>query len=202
MTTFMLVRHGHCDPVGKFIAGRKEGVNLSEYGNKQVKQLVTYLKGTAINAIFSSPLERTVQTASPLAKEKGLTLNIVEELLEVDYGLWTGRTFDELSSDPLWHQYNKYKGVVRIPGGEMMLEVASRMSVLIERLRKRYEGNVVLVSHGDPIKTAIAHYAGIPLDFLLRFDVQPASISVIQIDDYDAKLLTVNNIIWQTDLTP
>ncbi len=199
MTAFMLIRHGHCDPVGRYISGRKSGIHLSERGKKQAIELVDRLKETEIEAIYCSPLERARETALPLAVQRGLSLNIVEDLSEVDYGLWTGKSFEELSFDPLWAQYNTYRGRVRIPDGEMMLEVACRMSAFMERIRKVHSGTVVLVSHGDPIKSAIAHYAGIPLDFLLRFDVQPASVSILEIDDYGTQVLTVNNYLQEQD---
>ncbi len=197
MTTFVLVRHGHCDPVGKYVAGRKSGIKLSEIGSRQVRQLVNRFSEIKVEAIYSSPLERAIETASPLAEQKRLKLNIAEELLEIDYGNWTGKSFEELSSEPLWRLYNTYRGRVRIPGGgEMIPEVVSRMSALMEKLRRAYQGTVVLVSHGDPIKSAIAHYTGVPLDFIIRLDVQPASVSILSIDDYDARLITLNNTGW------
>ncbi len=195
MTTFVLIRHGHCDPVGRFIAGRKGGIKLSEIGNKQVKQIVSRLKGIEVEAIFSSPLERAIETALPLAEQKKLKLNVAEELIEVDYGMWTGKSFEELTLEPLWSLYNTFRGRVRIPGGEMIPEVVSRMSILIERLRRAYHGTVVLVSHGEPIKSVIAHYVGIPLDFIIRFDVQPASVSMLAVDDFGARLMTFNNTV-------
>jgi probable phosphoglycerate mutase len=197
MTTFVLVRHGHCEPVGKYIAGRKSGIKLSEIGSRQVRQLVNRFRGIKVEAIYSSPLERAIETASPLAEQKRLKLNITEELLEIDYGNWTGKSFEELSSEPLWKLYNTYRGGVRIPGGEMIPEVVSRMSALMEKLRRAYQGTVVLVSHGDPIKSAIAHYTGVPLDFIMRLDVQPASVSILSIDDYEARLITLNNTGWE-----
>ncbi len=193
MTTFMLIRHGHCDPVGKYIAGRKSGIKLDETGIGQVKQLVSRLDGIKVEAIYSSPLERAIETASPLAEQKKLKINIAEELNEVDYGIWTGKSFEELSSEPLWKLYNTYRGRVRIPGGEMMPEIVSRMSRLMERLRRTYQGTVILVSHGDPIKSVIAHYTGIPLDSIMRLDVLPASVSIISINEYEARLVTLNN---------
>jgi probable phosphoglycerate mutase len=197
MTTFVLVRHGHCEPVGKYIAGRKSGIKLSEIGSRQVRQLVNRFRGIKVEAIYSSPLERAIETASPLAEQKRLKLNIAEELLEIDYGNWTGKSFEELSSEPLWKLYNTYRGGVRIPGGEMIPEVVSRMSALMEKLRRAYQGTVVLVSYGDPIKSAIAHYTGVPLDFIMRLDVQPASVSILSIDDYEARLITLNNTGWE-----
>lgn len=197
MTTFALIRHGNCDPVGRYIAGRKSGIKLSETGSKQARQLVSRFNEIKVDAIYSSPLERAIETASPLAEQKRLKLNVAEELLEIDYGTWTGKSFEELSSEPLWRLYNTYRGRVRIPGGEMIPEVVSRMSALMEKLRRAYQGTVVLVSHGDPIKSVIAHYIGAPLDFIMRLDVQPASISILSIDDYGARLMTLNNTGWE-----
>lgn len=197
MTTFALIRHGNCDPVGRYIAGRKSGIKLSETGSKQARQLVSRFNEIKVEAIYSSPLERAIETASPLAEQKRLILNVAEELLEIDYGTWTGKSFEELSSEPLWRLYNTYRGRVRIPGGEMIPEVVSRMSALMEKLRRAYQGTVVLVSHGDPIKSVITHYTGAPLDFIMRLDVQPASISILSIDDYGAQLMTLNNTGWE-----
>jgi probable phosphoglycerate mutase len=199
MTTFVLIRHGHCDPVGKYIAGRKSGINLSETGKMQVMQLAGRLQKIEAEAIYSSPLERAIETASSLAEQKKLKLNIAEELLEVDYGMWTGKSFEELSKEPLWELYNTFRARVRIPGGEMTTEVVSRMSALIERLRRVYKGAVFLVSHGDPIKSVIAHYIGIPLDLIIRFDIQPASVSILSVDDYGAHLMTLNNTGWEQE---
>jgi probable phosphoglycerate mutase len=160
--------------------------------------MVNRLNEIKVEAIYSSPLERAIETATPLAEAKKLKLNVAEELLEIDYGMWTGKSFEELSSEPLWKLYNTFRGRVRIPGGEMITEVVSRMSNLVERLRREYHGMVVLVSHGDPIKSVIAHYAGIPLDFIIRLDVQPASVSILSIDDYGARLMTLNNTGWDS----
>lgn len=197
MTNFLLIRHGHCDPVGRYIAGRSKGIHLSDTGKIQVTKLVNQLKDVEVSAIFSSPLERARETAGEISKSKGIDVSVSDFLQEIDYGLWTGKSFSELSDDPLWIKFNNQKADVRIPDGEMILEVASRMSNFIEKLRKIYKGNVLLVSHGDPIKSAIAHYSGIPLNYISRFDVQTASISTIAIDDYGARILSINDHNFQ-----
>lgn len=192
MTTFLLIRHGHCEPVGKYIAGRKSGIHLSETGNMEVRNLVKKLEKIKISAIFSSPLERAMETAIPISKSKGIDISIKEEVNEIDYGQWTGKSIEELSADSEWKLFNQQKGRIRVPGGEAMVEVVSRMSLIIEKLRRSFEGNVIIVSHGDPIKSVISHYAGVPLDFMNHFDIQPASISTMAIDDYGAKILSIN----------
>lgn len=193
MTTFLLIRHGDCEPVGKSIAGRMSGVNLNDKGLEQARILAERLKNMKIDRLYSSPLERTRQTAAPLAKALRLDVQISEELYEINYGKWTGKTFEELSTIPLWKEYYSFKSNIRIPGGEMIVEIESRMCRFVEEERRRCEGTVAIFSHGDPIKTVIAHYAGIPLDLIIRYEISPASVSILRIDDYSACILTVNN---------
>jgi probable phosphoglycerate mutase len=150
------------------------------------------LKNIAVSALYSSPIERTVETATFIACQKNLTIEIRDEIIEVDFGDWTGIKMDAVSHDPLWRDFNFFKGTFRIPGGEMVEEVASRMCRFIEETRRKHEGIVAVVSHGDPIKSVIAQYTGIPLDYVTRFDIKPASISVLYIDDYGARLGCLN----------
>jgi probable phosphoglycerate mutase len=172
-----------------------DGVHINQEGQVQVEQLVERLSRIAIDVICSSPLDRTRETAALIARSKGLEVRICPGLNEVEAGDWTGCKIDELDGMEKWKQYNMFRSGTRIPGpgGELMVEVQARMVVEIERLREQFpHGIIAVVSHGDPIKAAIAHYMGIPLDFLLRFEVDPASVSVIAINDYGAKVLCIN----------
>ena len=193
MTTLLLIRHGACDAVGRYIAGRKEGLNLNEKGRRQVHELAMRLRDVPITRIFSSPLERTLETAAFIGEEKKVVIEVKEELNEVDYGDWTGYTFEMLADEPRWGEYNSFKGYTRIPGGEMLQEVSARMCRCIEEIRRGPDRVMALVSHGDPIKAALACYGGMPLDYLMRFDVQPASISILKIDDYGAHITCIND---------
>ena len=193
MTTFLLIRHGDCEPVGKSIAGRMSGVNLNNNGLEQAQNLAKRLGKMKIDRLYSSPLERTRQTAVPLAKVLGLDIQISEKLHEINYGKWTGKTFEELSTIPLWKEYYSFKSNIRIPDGEMIVEVESRMCRFIEEERRRCNGTVGIFSHGDPIKTVIAHYMGLPLDLIVRLEISTASVSILRIDEYSATVLTVNN---------
>ena len=190
--TFLLIRHGNCDPVGKFIAGRRPGIHLNQEGREQVGELAVFLKDIPLCAVYSSPLERTVETAKAIVNENRVQLEIKEELNEVDYGLWTGMSFKELSKEDLWGAFNTFRSSTRIPGGEMMPEVVARMSRFTEKSRRAADGVFAIVSHGDPIKALIAHYGGIPLDMVLRFEISTASVSVIELNDYGASIRCIN----------
>jgi probable phosphoglycerate mutase len=151
------------------------------------------LQDIPIVALYSSPIERAIETASYIERQKNITMEIRDELIEVNFGNWTGKNIAVLSDDILWNNFNVFKGAFRIPGGEMVEEIASRMCRFIEEVRRMHGGGVIaVVSHGDPIKTVIAQYTGIPLDYIVRFDILPASVSVLQIDDYGACLNCLN----------
>lgn len=192
MTRYFLVRHGMCDAVGKYIAGRKKGISLNPTGKHQIEMLATKLKDIPVSALYTGPLERTVETAEIIGKQINVKPVVCEELDEVDYGKWTGMAFKELSCDPLWKEFNEAKGRFQIPGGEMMIEVQARICNYIERKRKLFNGNIITVSHCDTIKTAIINYAGFPLDMINRFSIDTASITILETSDYGPVLNGVN----------
>src|SRR5918993_3484461 len=135
MTTFLLIRHALCDPVGISIAGRASGVHLNEAGRQQAAALAGRLGGLPVAAIRSSPLERAMETAEPLAAALGLPVAQDAGLNEVDFGEWTGRTLLELDGLAEWRDFNERRGCARIPGGETMAEVVSRSLATLEQVR-------------------------------------------------------------------
>jgi probable phosphoglycerate mutase len=190
----LLIRHGSNHTVGKSIAGRMPGVHLDEKGQAQAERLAERLSRMTLDAVYCSPLERTYETAAPLARRFGLQIHTSERLLEVDMGDWTGFEFQQLLGDPMWQRYNTFRAGTRIPNGELIVEVQHRMVTEVERLRKEYpDGAAAIVSHGDPIKTVLAHYAGISLDFLLRLEISLVSVSILSITDYGPKILCINH---------
>jgi len=135
-----------------------------------------------------------METAAPIAQLTGLPVETSERFAEIQFGEWTGRTLDELSDVPEWRRFNTQRGMTRIPGGEHMLEVQSRVITEIETLRLRHpDGSVAIVSHMDVIRAAIAHFAGIHLDLIFRFDIAPASISIVEISERDPRILLLND---------
>ena len=193
MTTLLLVRHALCDPVGKAIAGRSPGVLLNETGRAQAERLTQRLAAVPVEALYSSPLERARETARPIAERLGLEVRVAPGLMELDYGEWTGLTLDEIRASTAWKQFNSFRSCARIPGGELMLEVQARVVAELERVRERHDGWVVAVSHGDVIRAAIAHYAGIPLDLMQRLEIGPASVSALSFDAGGVRLLRLND---------
>jgi probable phosphoglycerate mutase len=192
LTEFLLIRHGHCNPLGHYIAGRSPGVHLSDKGIHEITSLVEYTKNIEVNAVFSSPLERARETAEIFSHSRNLDFSIKNELTEIDCGDLTGVSFSDLETQINWNNYNTYSSIIRIPNGELMIEVEARMSKIIEEIRKIVNGIVVLVSHGDPIKLALAHYGGIPIDFVSRLNIDTASVSSISTTEYGAEIRYIN----------
>ncbi|MFA5514966.1 MAG: histidine phosphatase family protein [Desulfuromonadales bacterium] len=194
MAVFLLIRHGHNDSIGKAIVGRSAGICLNRQGSDQAQGLIERFSGLPIDAIFSSPLERCRETAAPLARERKLEVQVRPGLHEIEFGEWTGETFGHLAQVPRWRLFNTFRSGTRIPGGELMAEVQARMVAEIEGLRQEFpEGTLALFSHGDPIKAAIAHYAGFPLDMMLRYEISLASVSILAIHDTGPRILCINH---------
>ncbi len=194
MATFLLIRHAENDLVGGGrIAGRMPGVHLNAKGREQAEKLAARLAGAGIARIFSSPLERALETAAPLAARLALEVEVREAFTEVGFGEWTGRQFDELRRHPRWRAFNTFRSGTRIPGGELAVEVQWRMVTEMERLREMYPELVIAVfSHGDPIKSALAYYAGVPIDLYKRFEISTASVTTIGLHEWGPKILGVN----------
>lgn len=194
VTTFLLIRHAHHDKVGKALAGRLPNVALSRQGELQAECLAEQLTALKIDRIYSSPLERAQATAAALAKSLDLEVHTCEGLNEIEFGEWQGRTFQELENEPRWQRFNQFRAGTGAPGGEFLLQVQARMVSALEDLREQFPHEVIaLVGHGDPIKAAIACYAGIPLDLMLRLEISPASISMVSLDYDGPRILCVNH---------
>jgi probable phosphomutase (TIGR03848 family) len=193
MTRFLLIRHGENDTVGRSLAGRQKGVGLNSAGRQQARELVRRLQGWELAAIVSSPMERTLETAAPLAEDRGQPVVVREGINEVDYGEWTGLTLEELRERPGWKEYNAFRSGIRIPGGELISEVQTRMVDELERLGRLHPSSTLaLFSHGDPIRTVLAHAMGMPLDLITRLTISTASVSILDLSRYGPTIQGIN----------
>ena len=193
MTTFLLIRHGETDANGKWLAGWTPGLHLNARGRRQAEYLAEVLATPVITAVYTSPLERALETAEPIARRHGLSPRPVQDLGELLFGDWEGMSFVELDGREDWRRFNTCRGNVRPPGGELMMESQVRMARQLECLAKRHPHEQIgLVSHGDPLRSLIAYCLGIPLDLMLRFEISPGSLSVVQSEPWGACVLSLN----------
>jgi probable phosphomutase (TIGR03848 family) len=193
-TTYLLIRHGSTAYLGRSLSGRSPDVVLNEEGRLQADRLAVRLQDVPIRAIYTSPLERAIQTAEPLAVCRNLTPSRNENITEIDFGEWTGKTFEELNLDERWSQFNTFRSGTPAPGGESMLDVQRRVVSELEEMRDTYAGETVaLVSHGDVIKACIFYYLGSSLDLHHRIAIDPASLSVLTLSKHDAQIRRLND---------
>jgi broad specificity phosphatase PhoE len=194
MTTFYLVRHGACDGLGEILWGRTAHVCLNEEGKAQAQRLVERFRDVSLAAVYSSPLERALETAEAIARGAKLEMKQSPAFNEIDFGEWSGKYFDALSRDEQWRRFNTRRSVTRIPGGESFLDVQARVISELEQLSEEHRNKrVAIVSHADVIKAAVGYVAGTPVDLLQRFEISPGSVSIIATDEHDPKLLAVNS---------
>lgn len=191
------------EATGKRLYGRSPGVHLSERGRAQAEAVAARLAGLPVRAVFSSPLERCRETAAPIARAVGVAVRTDRRLLETDMGAWTGRTFGQVRRSGLWRRILAVPSSARFPEGESLPEVQARTVAALEAIASRHvAGAVVVVSHGDPIRLALAHYAGLHVDHFQRLEVAPGSVSAVAIDGRGPRVLRVNDTGDLSDLLP
>ncbi|MBV9018173.1 MAG: histidine phosphatase family protein [Alphaproteobacteria bacterium] len=182
MGVFHLLRHGEHGLLGKVLAGRMPGVEMTERGRAEIASQAERLARDKIAAIYASPLQRTRESAEIVAARLGLPIEFRDDLLELDFGEWTGATFDSIRADPRWQAWSTQRSLASIPSGESMRAVQQRIVAAMLELNDRHlHETVVLVSHGDVIRCALLFALGMPIDFYNRIEVGQGSISTIQI---------------------
>lgn len=206
MPTILLIRHAENDYYKKNrIPGRIPGVRLNEKGRKQAQRLAEILADAPIKAIYSSPLERAAETARSLAEKIGLPVVLRQGLIETDVGEWEGQSIKALSRLKSWRVLQQIPSLFRFPGGESINECQARLVTEIETLCRMHQADDMFACflHADPIKQIVAYYIGLTPDNFHRLDVNPASISILNIAEDQTRLVALNYdfsfpYIWPT----
>ena len=194
MSVFHLLRHGEHGLLGRVLAGRMPGVGMTERGRAEIAAQAERLAVEKIAAIYASPLQRTRETAEIVAARLGLPIEFRDDLIELDFGEWTGATFDSIRADLRWQAWSTQRSLATIPGGESMRAVQHRVVAAVVDLNERHpHETVVLVSHGDVIRSALVFLLGMPLDFYNRVEIGQGSISTIRIDTSGIRILALND---------
>lgn len=198
MATILLIRHAENEYVAKGrLAGRLAGVNLNAKGHQQAQAVAEALASAPIKAIYSSPLERCQQTASPLAAALGLEVQVRVGLLEVDFGEWQDQTLKQLRRRKLWKVVQANPARMRFPGGETFSQAQLRIVQDLETLNQQHDPKdlIACYSHSDLIKLALSYYLGQPLDLFQRIQIAPASISALHLGEMGAMVLSMNHAV-------
>jgi probable phosphoglycerate mutase len=202
-TLLFLARHAVTADTGSVLSGRQPGIDLSDTGREQAAALGERLATLPIAAVYASPIERTMQTATAVAARHGLGVQELPGVLEADYGGWTGGKLGDLAKEDLWRTVQRAPSRARFPDGESLAEMQVRMVAALEAVIADHPGEMVLVvSHADPIKSAIAHYTGMHLDHFQRIVVSPASVTVLQLSAHGAAMVKCNDTGSLEELVP
>jgi probable phosphomutase (TIGR03848 family) len=197
----LLIRHAVTQATGKRLSGATPGIHLSEEGRSQAAHLSARLAPLRLAGVYTSPLERCVETAEVIAAGRGLEVQPHPGLVEVEYGTWTGRPLSQLARSALWSRIQQSPSSVRFPGGETLTEVQRRCAAALDELAARHpRGIVAAVSHADVIRLAVAHYAGVHIDLFQRIIVSPASVTAIGLGDRIPRILRTNDTGVLADL--
>lgn len=200
MTRVLLLRHASHDLAGKALAGRMSGLGLNAAGWRQAQDMVEPLLRHRIDAIHSSPQQRTRETATPVAQRIGIPIRVADEFDEVDFGAWTGLAFDAVRArDPaLWDTWVDRRSQATPPQGEPFTQVGKRVAAGLQRLRSAHpEGTVLVVSHADVIKATLAGVMGLSLDKLETFEIACASLSIVETGDGWGQVKLVNGTLLE-----
>lgn len=191
-----LVRHGHTPTTGKVLPGRAPGLHLSPRGLEQAAAVAERLAALSPPplAVYASPMERTRETAAPIARALGLRVRTHPGLLDAAVGEWEGKSLRMLARKPQWRTVQGWPTGFRFPGGESFTEVQSRVMGSVLELAERHQGErIVCVSHADPIQLVVGSIAGIPLDMFQRIVISPASVSAVAFGAGRPSVLCVNS---------
>ncbi len=195
MTILLLIRHGENDYVKQErLAGRLAGVHLNETGRRQAMALAERLAASKTKAVYSSPLERAVETAEPIAQTLGLPVIQRPGLVEVDYGDWQDQALKSLRKEKLWKTVVQNPSKAAFPNGESFSQAQHRIQQEITQILTEHGEKdwIICVSHADMIKMAVAFYLGLPLDLFQRLHIGPASITALSLNEKGNHLLTLN----------
>lgn len=196
MPTLLLIRHGENDYVKSHkMAGRLPGVHLNEKGQKQAQALADALKDVPLRAVYSSPLERAMETAKPIAESHKLKIVQEPDLMDTDIGKWQGRSWRVLGLTKVWKIVQNAPSRFRFPEGESFIEAQTRCANALERIIQKHnkpKDFVAVVFHADPIRLAVAHFLGMPLDHFQRLSCDTGSVTVIHASESRASLVKMN----------
>ena len=202
-TRLILARHAVTAQTGPLLSGRQPGIDLSDEGQRQAETLGDRLAKLPVAAVYASPIERTTQTAQAVAHHHRLEVQALEGVVEADYGEWTGQKLADLAKTDLWKVVQRSPSRASFPGGESLAAMQARMVAALDAVVARHPGHlVVVVSHADPIKAAIAQYTGVHLDLFQRIMISPASVTAFVFTDTGVAMVKCNDTGSLDDLQP
>ena len=191
----LLIRHGENEYTrrGK-LPGQLPGVHLNEAGQKQAQALAARLRRAPLKAVYSSPQERAIETARPLADALRLEVQICDDMRDVDCGAWAGRSLKQLARTRLWREVQQRPSRMQFPEGETFAAAQARAVQAVEQLARAHpKGLIAAITHADVIKLVVAYYLGQPLDLFQRLVISTGSITCLHLGQGQPALVKLND---------
>ena len=196
MGQIIFLRHGQAkNNTDRILAGRTEGVPLTDVGEQQAQHTAELLEHMNVSAIYSSPIQRAKHTAEIVGKHNSLDVSIDERLIELDMGKFTGMAYDEIFNDHGNVFMKFYQGDLEIAhnGVETFDEVKKRVLGIVDHvLEKHPDENVVLVTHMDPIKAMLSTIVDLSPTNLFELIIANASLNLFREKDRKFSLSGIN----------
>jgi probable phosphomutase (TIGR03848 family) len=199
VSRIFLLRHAHsiANDAG-ILAGQLPGITLSSQGRAEALSLVERIGAVNFQSVRVSPMQRCQETIDPWIQSKygsGIgTYLLDDQIIEMDYGKWSGKKLSKLSKEKLWREIQSTPSKVTFPDGEKFTAMQKRAIRSIDSLaQEKKASNHLVVSHGDVIKAMIAHLLKMKLDNFQSLIVNPASITIIDFDGENARLIAYND---------
>ncbi len=194
MARILLIRHAPTPETGSRLTGRQSGVSLGSKGEAVAVRTAELLTKVRFAAVYTSPIERTLETAEIIANQHGLAPTIEKGVIEIDFGRWAGRTLKSLRQTRLWTEVQSVPSRVTFPGGESFTDAQYRAVAAVARIGEQTgKGTAAIVSHSDVIKLVISHYLGQPLDLFQRLSISPASITILHLPTKGQPMISAMN---------
>jgi len=194
MPTFLFIRHGDNDYLAhNKLPGHLPDIHINERGRLQATELERTLNGLPIKAVYSSPLKRAMETATPMAHSLKLEVQPCPDLIDIDVGDWAGRSWKALRRTKQWKVIQETPSQFQFPSGESFAQVQERVVVALDSIAAAHQDELIaVVFHADPIKLAVAHYLGLPLDHFQRLTVFTGSVTILNVNGSAVTLLALN----------
>jgi alpha-ribazole phosphatase len=182
MARLLLVRHAQPKLHKEDRFWGKTDIELSDAGIRQAEQLRDRLSRLKIDAVYTSTLLRATETAEIIASWHKIPVLPLKELCECSFGYAEGLTFKEIEQKlpELAAQLSAGKAV-SFPGGESLVQLDQRVQGFLEKLHKHEpQSKIVIVSHGGPLRLLICHLLGLGIEHWLQFQLDHASLSIVE----------------------
>ena len=203
-STVILVRHGHVEGISPERFRGRSDLALTALGKKQAEETARYIAATwSVDAIYSSPLHRCVDTANAIAEHqeqqlpsKSLTVQPLEQLIDIDYGIWQGALVEQVKSDhpELYDRWLKYPQLTVIENGETLADVQARIARAFNHMSHEHPGGTILaVGHDSSIRIFLSLLLDLPLSSYWRIKQEPCAVNVLKLEEGTYQIRALNS---------